>query len=61
MVHISLDYIMPENGKVNIAPVKNYKYIRLFMLGEGELFLIPFPGQNIKEYIRQSYNHLPHT
>lgn len=58
MVHISLDYIMTENGRINIAPAKNYKCAHLFMLGECELFLIFFPGQNIKEYIHRSYNHL---
>lgn len=60
MVYISLDYIMTENGRINIAPAKNYKCVRLFMLGECELFLILFPSQNIKEHILQSYNHLPY-
>ena len=51
MVHIALDYIMTENKRINTSWAKNYKCVRLFMLGECELFLILFPGQNIKEHI----------
>lgn len=61
MVHISLDYIMTENGRIHIAPAKNYKCAHLFMLGECELFQIFLPGQNIKEHIHQSYHHSPGT
>lgn len=59
MVQISLDYIIAEGRRVNIALRQNYKLILLFNPCKCELFLIVFSDWDRKEHIFQNNGFIP--
>lgn len=57
MVKISLDYVMAEDGRINLALGEN----KNVCFCEREFFMILFPDWNIKECIYLFNSHTSYT